>query len=179
MTGADVWDIVAGTGHRPQHLLGPQRTWLRERIPAAVRYLAAEHGMRAGISGMAIGFDLWWAQAIVDAGLDLWAYVPCPQQTVKWSSTDRREWKRLLDQAAKVRYISEFYYPGVMHVRNHAMLSDAHALVAGWRTLKRSGGTFDAVNHARRNRLPGVLLDVDHQHTRLVTYPRKEQLVGA
>ena len=39
---ADVWRIVAGTGHRPQHLSLPQREWLRDELPRVAEKLRDE-----------------------------------------------------------------------------------------------------------------------------------------
>lgn len=170
------WDTVAGTGHRPQHLLPPQRTWLRSRLPDAVAYLVERRGMRVGISGLALGFDTWWAQALLarrasHGDVELWGYAPCPQQPNRWTRTDRQVWESLIKQADRVRYVAEWYHETCMDDRNEAMLDDADAVIAGWRALKRSGGTFKAVRSAADRRLPGILLDIDHERTRLVEFP--------
>lgn len=170
------WGIVAGTGHRPQHLLPTQRAWLRARLGDAVVYLVERRGMRVGISGLALGFDTWWAQALLarralHGDVELWGYAPCPQQPDRWSGTDRKVWRDLVEHADRVRYVADHYHGTCMDDRNEAMLDDAVAVLAGWRGLKRSGGTWNAIGSARRRRMPGVLLDIDHEHTRLVEYP--------
>lgn len=171
------WKIVAGTGHRPQHLSPPQRAWLRARLPDAVDYLIAEHGMQIMVSGLALGFDQWWAEAGLDRGVTVWGFAPCPQQADRWTTTDRTRWEqlraRILAAGGQVRFVSDHYHPAVMDDRNEAMLDVADAVVAGYRTVKGSGGTHHAVRSAGRRHLPGVLLDLDHfthrtRHTRLV-----------
>lgn len=171
------WDVVAGTGHRPQHLTPPQRAWLRARLPDAVDYLVDQHRMRVMVSGLALGFDQWWAEAGLNRGVTVWGFSPCPQQADRWNRVDKGRWQQLCDRiragGGEVRFISDHYHPAVMEDRNEAMLDVAHAVIAGCRTLKGSGGTYHAVRSAGRRHLPGVLLDLDRfthptRHTRLV-----------
>ncbi len=170
-------DVVAGTGHRPQHLLPEQRAWLRERIPAAVTWLVEQAGMRVGISGLALGFDTWWAEALLarrasHGDVQVWGYAPCPQQPARWSSTDKKRWTVLVERCDRIVMVADRYHETCMNDRNAAMLADATGLLAGWRSLKRSGGTWDAIKGARSRRMPGVLLDADHRRTRLIEYPQ-------
>lgn len=72
------WPIVMVTGHRPQHLSPGVRPWVRAELERLALKLRDEHGTATGISGMAVGADLWWADAVVKAGLRLWAHVPFP-----------------------------------------------------------------------------------------------------
>ncbi len=179
MTAAPVWKVVAGTGHRPNHLLPAQCQWLANRCRACVDWLVRERGMRVGITGMALGFDTWWAEALLaDRRVQPWAYVPCPQQADRWPATARRRWKKLLGQISergRVVVLSDRYHETVMHDRNDAMMDDAAAAVAGWRQTKRSGGTWHAVRSAGARGLPGVLLNPDRWQdraggTRLVNF---------
>lgn len=160
---AEVWPVVCAAGHRPQHLAPNAREWACHKLHAAARWLRDEHGTQAGISGMALGADLWWARAVLAAGLELWAYVPFPAQADRWPADQRAEWQWLLDQATRVRMCSETDPAGrteaarMLHARNDAMLAASTAVVAVWDPAKTGGGTALAVRKA--GRLPGVHLD--------------------
>lgn len=173
--GADVewaperWPVVAATGHRPQDLAPAVQDWCRIKLTRAAVWLRDERGCRVGISGMALGVDQWWAQAVLDAGLELHAYVPFPEQPDVWPVSARAEWRRLLDRAARVVTVGSL--DGVtgparkgaavrlLHARNDAMLNDATALLAVLDLNRTSGGTWSAVRKATLRRMPGVHVD--------------------
>lgn len=166
---ATEWPVVSGTGHRPQHLAAQARAWLRDKLRKAACWLRDERGTRVGISGMAIGFDLWWADAIIGAGLTLGAYIPCPQQADRWTAAYRAEWQRLRDLAdpAVSRSFADHYSVGVLHKRNKAMLRDSNAVLCGWLPSRRNGGTWSAVRAAHAMGKPGLHLDPGAQTVRL------------
>jgi uncharacterized phage-like protein YoqJ len=115
------------------------------------------------VSGLALGSDLWWAQAALDAGLELWAAVPFPQQADRWPAADRATWRRLLDQAAKIRTFGQEPSTGLLHARNDGMLDVSAAVVAVWRPSVTTGGTASAVRKAQSRRMPVVHLDPDRR----------------
>jgi uncharacterized phage-like protein YoqJ len=156
---AAAWPIVCATGHRRQHLSHDAREWIRDELHQQARRLRDEYGTHTGISGMASGVDLWWAEALLAAGLNLWAYVPFPQQPDRWPDADRREWRRILDRAQRVRTFGDRYSVRLLHARNHGMLSDSTAVVACWAPHMTTGGTFAAVREAHRRGMPGVWID--------------------
>lgn len=158
MTALLDWDIVAATGHRPQHLSKPQRDWIRGQLAAAAVWLRDYAGTRVALSGMALGVDTWWAQAALDAGLTLGAHVPCPPNPAKWGPKDIAEFERLVaaaDPAYSRRY-AETYTRRCMTDRNEGMLRAARAALYVWMPAKRTGGTWDAVQIGRRLELPGI-----------------------
>lgn len=165
------WPVVAATGHRPQHLSPDAREWIRPELDRVAAKLRDEHGTRVGISGMAIGVDQWWARSVLRAGLELWAYVPFPQQPDPWDDEDRAEWADLIKRAAGVKTFGQSYSVKLLHARNDGMLADADAVVAVHRAAKTTGGTASAVKKATRRRLPIIHLDPDTQTVRLVHHP--------
>lgn len=172
MTALPVWETVAATGHRPQHLSKPQRAWIVAELPRIVAKLRDEHGMTVGVSGMALGVDLWWAAALVDADVSLWAHVPFPQQPGVWpSAADRAEWRRLCDLAVEVTVYGDRYDIRHLHARNDGMLRVANAVVAVHKRSKSDGGTASAVRKARDLGRPIVLLDPEHKTVTLSNLP--------
>lgn len=167
------WTIVAATGHRaglPNDLidrLDRRRPGTIAGIRWHLRRLACvlrdEHGTTVGLSGMARGVDLWWAQAILEAGLILGAHIPCPQQADPWSPDVRAAWRNLCD-AADPEY-SHIYAPeydkSVLRQRNEGMIGAADALVAVWDPGERRGGTWSAVCYARRTKPAGRGFHID------------------
>lgn len=165
---AEVWPVVAATGHRPQHLTPTQQAWVRAKLRAATTWLRDQHGTKTAISGMALGVDTWWAHAALHAGITLHAYVPFPEQTERWPRPDRDVWAALLGFATHVEYAGELgtltddarrkEAVRLLHRRNDMMLDDATAVIAVLDPARR-GGTYSAVLKAVRRGLPGVYLN--------------------
>lgn len=164
-----VWPVVAATGHRQRNLPPGSEAWVREKLAAGAVWLRDERGCRTAISGLALGVDTWWARAVLDAGLELWAYVPFPQQPDPWPRAAKAEWRRLLNRAAKVEHLGDLdgLPPGrrkamataLLHARNGQMLDDADAVIAVLDPAKTGGGTVSAVRSARALGLPIVHLN--------------------
>lgn len=161
------WPTVCATGHRPQHLQPHSHDWVRTELARIAVKLRDHHGTTVGISGMALGVDQWWAQAVLDAGLALWAYIPSEEQGARWNVGQLREWQRLLDSAAKVRVFGTGYSVGLLHARNDGMLDDADAVVAVHRQSKTQGGTASAVGKARKRGLTTISVDPDKHQVRI------------
>ncbi|GAA0494937.1 hypothetical protein Ade02nite_19460 [Paractinoplanes deccanensis] len=155
------------TGHRIQHLTPDMRPWVRAELARLAVKLRDEHGMTAGICGMAIGADLWWADAVVRAGLRLEAHVPFPQQPNKWRDEDRAEWSRLLGLAAQTVTYGDGYDVRLLHRRNEGMIRACSAAVAVFDTRKSAGGTASAVRKLIRAGVPVVHVDPVGQRTTL------------
>ncbi len=163
MTTDDAWIIVAATG--PRHFRffdwqGLKTITVRElrRVACALR---DERGMLVGLSGMASGVDLWWADAVVRAGCALGAYYPCPDQAAKWKDREAlSEWKRLsgLADPQWSKTVSGWYHGGCLNERNERMLGDADAVVSVFLPWLRSGGTWHAMGHAHTLGMPGVTI---------------------
>jgi uncharacterized phage-like protein YoqJ len=139
------WQAVMVTGHRPQHLRPDARPWVRSELDRLARKLRDEHETTVGISGMAIGADLWWADAVVNAGLELRAHVPFPQQPDKWRAEDRAEWLRLLGLASHTETYGAGFSIRLLHARNDGMIRACHAAIAVHDPRKTEGGTASAV----------------------------------
>ncbi len=168
MTGEQTWPIVCATGHRPQHLHPALHKWVQAQLGYVVRRLRDCHGTTTAISGMALGVDQWWAWEAVVAGLDLWAYVPFPQQPAPWRPDDRARWQWLIEHASRVKTFGRDVDVRMLHARNDGMLADSAAVVAVHRPGKVDGGTATTLRKARSRRMPVILVDPD---SRTVTWP--------
>ncbi|HLL69101.1 MAG TPA: hypothetical protein VK453_25800 [Micromonosporaceae bacterium] len=154
--------VVAATGHR--RLPPDSLPWLKAELRRVAAKLRDEHGTTVGISGMALGADMEWADAVLAAGLDLHAYVPFEGQELLWPPKAQERWQNLIAKAAVVRVLADA--PAghreavrLLHARNDAMLQASVAVVAVWSPDERAGGTFSAVKKATRRGLPVVHLD--------------------
>lgn len=180
---SDVWEIVALTGHRPKHLNLEQRAWVQDNLVRCAAWLRDNRGTRIAISGFALGSDLWWADAATRAGLELWAYIPFPQQPTgrDWSTVDRAEWQRLRAAANpdRERIFADRYSIRALHARNDGMLADAQALVAVWHSGTYRGGTYSAVVKAARRGMPGIHIDPAGPGVRFELPQLPDLLIGA
>lgn len=161
-----MWEKVMVTGHRPQHLGVEAVGWLGVELPRVIEKLR-ERGMRIGISGMALGVDQWWAHDVLAAGLELWSFVPFPQQGDRWTRDQRAVWEDLRSRATKEMVIAREYSVGALHQRNDTMLSFADAVVSVWDPQLRSGGTFSCMSKALDRRMPVIHLDPVRRTTML------------
>lgn len=144
---------------------------MRVELARVAVKLHAEHGTRIGVSGMALGVDQDWADAVLAAGMALHAYVPFPQQPDRWSEPAQARWRALLARAADVRYFGDHYDVRLLHERNHGMIRAADVMVAVWRPSKRSGGTWSAVR-VIPDAMPVIHLDPDARAVRLTSGAR-------
>lgn len=120
----DRWVRAAVTGHR-EHLLSEPgtRAWVQSELARLAGQLAADHGARIAISGIATGADLWWADAAHEAELAVWAYQPHPQQTDRWKTDQVSEHARLLALTQRRVMVGSRLEKRFYHDRNALMLA--------------------------------------------------------
>lgn len=120
---------VAFTGHRTCRMEACGS--LREVIEGLYA-----RGMRTFLSGMAVGFDLAAAEAVVacradtSPGLRLVAVVPFAGQPARFGAYDRIRYERLLAAADKVVVLSDSYHRGCYAARNDYLTNHASVIVA-------------------------------------------------
>lgn len=76
-------------------------------------------------AGGALGWDMICENAVIELRekhpiIKLHLILPCPpeEQTLKWTTTQKREFNRILDLADSVEIISEHYSNGCFRLRN-------------------------------------------------------------
>ncbi len=137
--------ICAFTGHRS--IIGEHLARLPELLDRAISY-AYEQGCRVFISGGATGFDTLAARAVIrfritHTDVSLVMYLPCVNQSEKWTEVQQNAYNYVLKEANEVKYISEFYTDDCMMMRNKAMAEDADMLI-GYISHSRSGSAQTA-----------------------------------
>lgn len=159
---------IAVTGHRPKYLYGydlSDQRWiaLKSRIKDFLLDTALEKDNIEAITGMALGVDTLFAQAVLELQeegipISLICMIPCLNQDRMWRAADKKRYKEILKRADDVIYVSdEEYHPALMMLRNHAMVDAADQVLAVWRGI--NGGTAEAVNYAKKRNKPVVIID--------------------
>lgn len=155
------------TGHRPDKL-----PWgLDEQDPrcaALKRSLVREieglyrRGFRHFISGMAMGCDLYFAEAALELRekypeLSVEGAVPCPTQAGRWPETLRRRWRDILDRCDLETVVQQHYDRWCMLRRDRYMVDRSAAVLAVFDGTP--GGTQYTLNYALDHKREILLLD--------------------
>ncbi len=144
------------TGHRPQKLpwgydeLDPRCIEFKNKLFAVI-YAVYESGIKHFICGMALGCDMYCAEAVIElkkrfADITLEAAVPYDGQEVKWAESSRKRYRSLLIKCDKTTLIQDAYSPGCMMRRNKYMVDNSNVLIACYNGS--SGGTWNTVKYA-------------------------------
>lgn len=155
---------AAFTGHR---------TYRHEADELLRRTVAMLHaaGIRTFLSGMAVGFDLAAAEAVlnckaVHADIRLVAAVPFRGQQFRFSAYDRARFERILTEADETVFLSESYHRGSYAIRNNYLIAHAATLVTWYDGT--AGGTRYTVERALAQNRKLIHL---HPATPLSAYP--------
>lgn len=115
------------------------------------------NGVTDFISSGALGFDQIAAFLIVtkkemgNTNIRLILALPCKNQDAFWNEKQKRQYKRLLDEADKIIYVSESYGSLCMKHRNQYMVEHStHCICA---LLHERSGTGQTVRLARKKGL--------------------------
>ena len=146
---------VSFTGYRPQKLpfrgeSDPACADLKRRIYAEIERLY-EHGAGEFYTGMALGVDMWCAEAVLNLKslhpeVRLVALLPCRGQESRWTYADQRRYNEILSRCDRVECLSPVYTSNCMFVRNRALIDSCDLMVAVYDG--RSGGTKYTVDLA-------------------------------
>jgi uncharacterized phage-like protein YoqJ len=143
--------IIAGTGHRPDKIrIGNQNGYqasVHARLVDLARAALDRHTPARVISGMALGWDTALAQAALDLGIPLQAYVSFEGQESRWPAAAQQRYRDLLRRADDVLIVSPGPYAvEKMQLRNERMVDDCDLLLALWNGTP--GGTRNCVLYA-------------------------------
>lgn len=155
------------TGHRPDKL-----PWgLDERDPrcAALKHSLGRElealyrrGFRHFISGMAMGCDLYFAEAALALRdkypeLTVEGAVPCPTQAQRWPEETRLRWRDILDRCDLETVVQQNYDRWCMLRRDRYMVDRSAAVLAVFDGT--AGGTRYTLNYAMDHKREILLLD--------------------
>ena len=125
---------------------------LKRRISENISLLIQD-GAGEFYSGMALGVDMWCAEAVIELkkqypAVRLTAMIPCPEQSDKWSREQRQRYRDILAQCDQTICTSPSYTSDCMHRRNRALVDICDVLLAVYDG--QSGGTRYTVEYARQ-----------------------------
>jgi uncharacterized phage-like protein YoqJ len=141
--------ILAATGHRPDKLGGyDSATDDKLRGLAALFFRQLHQAPDAVISGMALGWDMAWAEAAIAADIPVIAAVPFDGQESRWPLASQDRHGRILLRCREVVTVSRGGYSAEnMQRRNRWMVDRADWLVALWDGSP--SGTGNCVRYAQ------------------------------
>ena len=156
------------TGHRPQKLpwggreTDPRCLALKAELAARLEGLY-ELGCRRFLCGMAIGCDMYFAEAVLalrEAHPDvrLEAAIPFGDQPGRWNERQRRRYNGLIDAADAVTVLQTVYTPECMMRRNRWMVDRSGILLAC--CDGRPGGTMNTILYAERSGVRVILIEI-------------------
>lgn len=144
------------TGHRPDKLGGfdlPNTVY--RRVTYALDDILTRFRPELGICGMAIGFDQWAAELLIDHNIPFVAAIPFEGQEGRWPDESQDRYFALLEKAhQKVLVCSGGYAPWKMQKRNEWMVNflktPADYLTSTWDGT--DGGTKNCLDYAAKRR---------------------------
>ena len=156
------------SGHRPAKLPwrinenDPACLALKDEILSRLEGIY-EAGYRHFICGMAIGCDMYFAEAVLElkkkhTDITLEAAIPCGSQPEKWFLDQRKRYNRLIDSCSKVTVLQIDYTPDCMMKRNMYMVDHSSLLLACFDG--HPGGTMNTIVYAQRNDLKVIIIEI-------------------
>lgn len=150
---------VCFTGHRPQSLpfgfneQHPDCVAIKESLKGEIIH-CIESGATDFITGMALGVDMWAAEAVIALkskypNIRLIAAIPCPNQAQHWNKESVKRYEGILARCDEQVLVSETYFTGCMHVRNKYMVDHSDTVIAVY-NQSESGGTASTVRYAKK-----------------------------
>ncbi len=145
--------MIAFTGHRDY-----DADQNYQRLYNLVAEIAAVENDVTFLSGMAVGFDLAAAEAIIDlrkiyCTVQLKCVIPFDGQTKYFSEEDRYRYERVLDQADEIETL-EYEYSNLVYLRRNDFLVDNADMIIAYYDRSSKGGTAYTIRRARRAKLP-------------------------
>lgn len=113
-----------------------------------------QSGIRSFLCGMAAGFDLLAAEAVLELRMEypdirLIALIPFRNQPDRFSPMDKNRYQSVLGQADKVVVLSDSYFDGCFLRRNDYMLEHSCHVIAYFNGEPK-GGTYYTCKRAKR-----------------------------
>ena len=148
--------IIAATGHRPKWLpckYDERHPWLTALKHDLLNSLI-EDKPEYIISGMALGWDTWFAKAGLHLEIPVHCYVPFKEQGKNWPKQSRDVYLSIIERAAKTVYTSEEYTRDCFEIRDRAMVDCADKVYALYNEEMYKSGTGMTVRYAEKMSVP-------------------------
>jgi len=176
--------VCAFTGYRPEKFAfgddetHPDCVRLRGILLREIRRLC-DLGFTDFLSGMAMGTDLWCAEAVLslrDQGLPvrLTAVLPHPEQTRSWPEHWAVRHRAVLARADESVTVSPCYTRACMELRNHWLVDHADLVLAVY--SGKPGGTAHTIDYAARKGLDLMMIHPEAFHVLRLTKEEQTEL---
>lgn len=122
-----------------------------------------QRGYDLFVSGMAIGVDIWAAEAVLELKetyphIRLEAAIPCLHQERTWPESSQQRYRSIISQADIVHYVSrEAYQPYLMIQRDKYMVDNSSLLIACYDGSE--GGTKHTYDYALKKGIDIIRID--------------------
>ena len=148
---------ICNTGHRPQSL-----PWGFDETKSSCvafkvdLYNTIERAINAGfthyISGLAIGVDTMFAEAVIELrkkykNITLEGAIPCRNQDERWNAESKKRYAKIKKECDFLTYISNEYTPTCMNDRNKYMVDHSAVVIAVWNG--KPSGTGNTIHFAK------------------------------
>lgn len=158
------------TGHRPSKLpwgydeRDPRCLALKRSMCREIELLH-RRGYTHFITGMALGCDLYFAQAVLETKeiyptITLEAAIPFPGQADRWSPEHQARYRALLEQCSIESVVQNHYDRGCMLRRDRYMVDRSSVVLSVYDDTP--GGTRYTLDYAAKNLRSILLLDLNH-----------------
>ena len=156
------------TGHRPSKLPwgqnenDPRCVQVKQELASRLEGIY-ETGFRHFMCGMAIGCDMYFAEAVLalrdkHPDVTLEAVIPCGTQPDRWAKPLRLRYTSLLDRCDSVKVLQIMYSRDCMMRRNKYMVDNSSLLLGCFMGIP--GGTMNTIVYAERSGLKVVLIEI-------------------
>ena len=156
------------TGHRPSKLPwgqnenDPRCISMKQELASRLEGIY-ETGFRHFMCGMAIGCDMYFAEAVLNLrdrhpDVSLEAVIPCGTQPDRWAKPLRMRYTSLLDRCDSVKVLQIMYSRDCMMRRNKYMVDNSSLLLGCFMGIP--GGTMNTIVYAERSGLKVVLIEI-------------------
>lgn len=139
------------TGHRTNKL-GMSEAEIKERTRKAVRQ-TIEDSFVTFISGMAIGFDLYAAEVVLEekkTNPDIHLICASPYEGFekRWSDEDKKRYYDIMAKADYVKFVCDHYSRSCFQLRNIYMVDRSARIISAYNGS--AGGTRNTIEYATR-----------------------------
>jgi len=151
--------IIACTGHRPPKLGGYELpNAIYNEICQKTEKILLELKPDKCISGMALGYDSYFANICIKLNIPLVAAIPFEGQEKMWPEKSKKIYQSLLQKASEKIIVCEGGYSAYkMQIRNEYLVNNSDILLACFNGS--SGGTKNCVEYARKMKKEIIIID--------------------
>lgn len=156
------------TGHRPKSLPfgydegAEDCKRLKALLTESIKKQITENGVTHFISGMAMGVDIYAAEAVLELKkkyphITLECAIPCETQANRWSEGWRNRYFDIIYRSDDAQTLQTHYTSDCMMKRNKYMVDNSDVVIAVWNGKK--SGTGNTVDYALKNGKKVIIID--------------------